>query len=1843
MIRNKKSGKVFLLVIGVFLMSFFVSALTISDVEITEVTGTSAKISWGTDVSSNAYLSYGSDKDNLETVSDAQEKKVHSFTINNLVLGTVYYFKVESGDVVDDNSGELYLFMTLPPDESAPEIFVEFPEKVAGSSYDISGSTEGRAEVSLKVNGNFVRSTVAAEGGNFVFTGVLLEGNAPNLIELSATDDAGNKGVISGTVFADVSKPVITINELPKVIPEGVLQLKADISERVTIEIFVNDESVAQLEGDKIDQEIKLTEGKNKIRIFVVDSAGWETVEELILGSDTLAPKVSFELSNGNEYYEGRAETSILGETEPGATLYLYVFSSASERNLDFNRALASVEADEEGKFSFSEVSFPPPPFSSLEVLKPREVPAGLQDVLTSPTDVLARDQRKTYKIYVIAEDSTGKTDYAERSVHVNSCSSGEFAFSIESLPEFQAPFRLTPALMEDGRETVQAVFNMTYRGGAIGTYDASRNQFSQPYQIVGNPTFTKACTRETAESDEYSLGCKLLQNRLDVQPNLDKTAFYVTSTLLRASDFIEKEDNVWDDLDKRRLKFPIKVQVNYQERLPNGAFGTPKTQVFCQELTYFVDVPVDSSDLVPDFLADEGVATLNYTINQIENVKQYLETAMLVTGVGCVGSFLTKMTTRFYRIFISNYEHYTSAFVAVGGDKKDKVCPDDVGQQELILKDTHKKWENLGEIENPDGTIRSFPQGFDIEKESLDTKCPQTASAWSLEEFFDQAYRFTCDRFLCRSVPAGWTAKATELQVKDVKQNQLQCTATANCANSLTKTENCQEFIKKSPLNNEVVYDIRNEGAITCWKDKDGTLYRSCREDVDANCNQEELSKKQLSKFVPIFRLQDIKGKPEVIAKNPGNGDNICVAVDQNCDTRCTVKTNGKYISVPEKAKGGVSYRTDTTQGSGGCFLEVAEGSSVTLRDFDGQEMKGNMLQAGYTRDCYIDDSAPEVKTYQCVCQEKEDKTAIKGTSRQALKADGNNQEEWSYRQASIYRESSGTKGTYYPPWRYYAGRDFSGAFGLDYGLDNAITDITKESTTRVDPHNQYFGAFQSMCLTTINANLNMLQSTLIGLQKCIVEAKHNEVLDAGFCKSLFSQYICGLVYKGISYLGGQCSPLSVKDITEDYSDDTGAGVAAFFGSAFKAVPGAIDSSVKEVNDDYGNAQFKEFFSAGAQGFSESICLAAFGYDFPMGMDFIRDAAYAASTKVDVIFPIASRELTTFDPIKGVAVHNYDLGGVVFPGCKIRGYRTELKCIGFAEQNKPGVDCSQQSCDCLNINAQQESLLGERTRIVEGGSSFGDVTQHQMFDLPIESPQRVSSNFRYDHVLFNVMLDPNEDPENCFEEGYRTDNGGVFYFPIRDNSPPGILQCTARPETGKFVCPEIGSLFGGGQTYFEFPFLQCFSKVREEFVDCDSPNLFILGDEIIIKPHINLGNGAACLQIKDHSGRINRPLAVLPENWNGPYNKQISLGRVTADMIGAAGYGSFVKKSTSAPGCQVPNIINPAQVSGSSDLSFRFELINGEFKLTATGAGVRQKLDANSPDEYKINAGVLELNGDDTLTAEQINKAEFFVGALNFNNVLASATPNVGNTGVCEYSLSKSSGSSASSRPISLTVELLQPNSAGNCVDSRQLVPRSSLGENRFDTVIRVQNEYLEEAFATDMKVEFDNNNYALVIEKADAVLQKKQSTLADVFAVYYTAVSLVKMDGMTLRQGEMRSILALFFERDFTGQMLEAYPSQITATPEYQKILQYMCQIDKNLNGGTNSNQKRVNDCKVVATGAKTLCETDAKYVNTHSCQDTKTRSGGKNNCVANQCSNTILQSRGISNAPDWMCCPN
>ncbi|MDP3698221.1 MAG: hypothetical protein Q8R47_01400 [Nanoarchaeota archaeon] len=1811
---KKRMWKVLvLLVIILFLNLPIVSALEISNVRVNVVSSTEAEVLWETDEPANSLVNYGASQQNLNPVGDASNVLEHSVQLTPLMPNTTYYYKVQSGSVVDDNTGSLHSFGTPAPDTTPPELKAEIPTAVAGNNLDVSGTAEPGAIVRAYVNGAQLQSTTAV-GGSFTLAAIPLSSNVESTVKIEAVDAAGNSASVEGKVFADTSKPKLKLAPLPEVTGNKKITLSGTISEASSYEVLMDNQSVAKGGGTTLKADVSLEEGENTILIVIKDAAGWVTEEAVTIISDTKAPTIEFDFAKGKEYYQGNAETDISGTTEPGAKVFLYIFRPLThDFTPAFNKAWEEVTADENGVFTFSEVNFERPPVS-LKDLAPKEVPQGLQQESIFRIEQVQAAQKFTYHVYLIAEDRSGKAGYAKKQATINTCYSSDFAFDVQSLARFQAPLRLNPTLLDDGRESATAVFNLSYRGSGVSTQN--QNAFE-----ISSVRFEKACTQGMLEDENTKIGCNIFPATPQLTPNAQKSAWYITAPLFTTEKFSEKKSDFWDEFSKRQIVFPLKITVSYRENLGGGKMSDLKTQVSCQDLSYFIDIPVESKNLLPDFIAEEGLDAIEFTIDKIDIVLPYLEKAILVTGVAWIASFLGRLATRYTRIVSSKLEVYFSK-----AKPKEEQCPGD--QEKYYLESEIMHWQEL----NAAGLLdaRGLRGDWTDRSKSLDTLCPTTTGLWKAEGVLDQAYRWSGDRVLCRTVPAGWTASKEKHEIDTVVTSQNQCTASSRGV-PLKKIENCQGKIEENTNianPNAKAARLVAKGEFTCYQYGSFLYY----------ANQNSATKLQNGGFLvrlervhdfglSIEQVQLYAGAGDLMAYQPPGSDDYIIAQDISCQQACSNSARPGYRPYVEKGVKSIPMSKNGqvgTSGSYGCFRETVDNNGkivpvgVAGLDKQAQGIGTKQFSAGYTNDCFIDYqpgatlgsgvnaeelakttcnvhddckafpgalclsgvcSAPPSNSItpkgsgdgatgllQCVCtfDEKEIKT-YPGV-RTAAKEQNGVAEEWSYHQYRVFEESNKKFGTYYPEWRYYGGRDFSSAFGADYVLDYLNEN---KQVHQVSPNTQFLGAYQTMCLSRIRAHLITLKSILEGLRNCIQEAKVTGLRDAGVCKTIFTQQVCGLVYKAIAYFTNQCSPYSFSDENKGALEGIGVVTEATFGS----IGTAMQSSIDDVQSDYGNAQLNQYFAGGAEGLTQSMCLAAFGYDWPLGADFILDAAYAVPGKSTVHVIPAHRELSTFDPSTGNAVYNYEVGAMILPGCRIQSYDVYLKCIGPEDTvaNRPGIQCGEQGCDCQYATQADSALQGDKIRHLDGGRGL-DLAQNSFVSVPIPSPQRVNKPFRYDHVVVELRLAQGFSADTCFDEGYKD---GKFYFPIVDVSPPGIGLCQIDTFTGKYHCPDIVSMFGGGEgAYLQDPYLSCFDTDTQSWVPCTTPNLFTKNEEIKVRANAVSDGKKYCVKMSS-TGLPNQDVQLrqLPVGVPGTFPVEMSLGTVLPNLF--TGATTTVVLSGGDKSCESNlKLVNlPSTTVGTETLKFVYQKLDVADTYRVV---VPQGVSVVAQDGYSADPtnALLKRDNRAELSSSEIRAATFDYKGLRFSNVIGA--PGSGNS--CEYQVRQAAGQQFAQyeKSISVTAQLLLPDAVGNCYNAQQPVKTGPGQKAQHTQQITLRLEPLVSVVASKMHRDFINQNYASVIGTAEGIVNRGVADMEFVVGLYYLAAAKIaqsqknNVDWKVAFKDEVCYWSDLFTNpKKKDGQTLP-YPAEVANSAEYKKVEKYFEEISNSAQCG-------------------------------------------------------------------------
>lgn len=206
---------------GVFLLNmrqvFRIGASAGSEpknIRISNITDTSATISWTTDKETANFISWGTSQGSLNQINKEDQNDVkfstHSITISGLQASTNYFYKINSDGNNFDNGGIPWQFTTGPNIGQA-----QASTLISGSVINASGKPVDRALVYINVGG-YLASTLTSVGGNFVLqlgsirttdmSSYLKIDPNQTLLQISILSSAD--GVSSAQIFSGAAKSI---------------------------------------------------------------------------------------------------------------------------------------------------------------------------------------------------------------------------------------------------------------------------------------------------------------------------------------------------------------------------------------------------------------------------------------------------------------------------------------------------------------------------------------------------------------------------------------------------------------------------------------------------------------------------------------------------------------------------------------------------------------------------------------------------------------------------------------------------------------------------------------------------------------------------------------------------------------------------------------------------------------------------------------------------------------------------------------------------------------------------------------------------------------------------------------------------------------------------------------------------------------------------------------------------------------------------------------------------------------------------------------------------------------------------------------------------------------------------------------------------------------------------------------------------------------------------------------------------------------------------------------------------------------------------------------------------
>ena len=1178
------------------------------------------------------------------------------------------------------------------------------------------------------------------------FTDIRVNANSTYEYRIAAADQSGNIGELSD-VLVVVSLPEGRTDR------RGWDEISQDTSQQPPIETLnVTDEFNVTLRLDR--------DGTYVLRLKVTDRAENTVDIENAIKLDTTLPEIEeLEPNDGAFIYENVADdVDITGKTKPNATLTLFVNRSIFEVR---DKDTYTTKADGDGDFKFRNVDLT------------RMFSGSLEPVQVSPSDLgslyqgeLQRTARKA-KATIEVTDLQGRKATKELRYQIGNCWSGNLTWDVTPLTQYQSPSLLSTERLAAGTETIYFYINFSYYG--IG---------ADPK--IESVSISQACDDLVKNDPRYNVSCRIMSSSCTTQSNADKTTWYIACPLRAYEEmntWLKGDWNNFFNAIKSEMVFPFRLRVRYSHVV--GGTRHIETQTMCQPVGYAVDnTKINFKDVLPDWLLYDTVDFLNSTIHDIDTVQEKVSDVLRITGISCIGSFAGRFAVQVYRRTICRVEEAVQVVNGVAVKISSSTTPVQIDAECSV-----------------DGKREKLKPQNELSNDCLAKYYPSCSKAWDIESKMYTLYRALCDRVFCHTTPSRWTESEASTTITTKLEDANTCSPEKSITGLSLRAQRCGDMpvyesliaIKTNFNKDDTCFELRE----TRGSNVISTIFVLLkRNPIDSQGTVFEMVKLTDSGLTtesqPVIKIND----NTYITNRPQTCSELCIGPGAQAAEKFVLEEG-----IPNLVK------VDTKEGTAiyaGCFNTVGTQAVIgkpKIKIGDVVIENPEIVAKGYTKDCFInpDNFKQDDILNECFCISKQGEAQENYYTPQdfGLGSGQYDQMPWIYR---YFREKwkAPSEATEYDPNRYIKGRDQTACFGQNNFL-------YKNELVTIDPFKQHTSAFQCGCISGINNRLLLIKNLMTSLQSCLIEVRETGSSDSGACKEIFSQFVCSLAWRAVSFFQDGC----VNGQQANFFEKSDNQLAKYASAGLKGFGESINSLQSEFTEDYGNTQFSNLIAMGEETAIHKICLAAFGYDFPFDVQDALDVAYATPYATLVQAIEARREYLTYDPKLSQSKYEYRAGWIINPGCDMDDYDVELACITRNELDKyTGTDCSKQddpkgvNCDCLNLDKERTVRYYDGRGIKQ--SVLENIGTNDIRDLMITSP------YRYDHLKFTLRPDrgigrrgagiPTELRAQCFSDGHED---GVFYFPIEDRTVTDIASCFVDQTTGSFSCPE-GALFFG-------------------------------------------------------------------------------------------------------------------------------------------------------------------------------------------------------------------------------------------------------------------------------------------------------------------------------------------------------------------------------------------------------------------------------------------------------------
>ncbi|MBN2421237.1 fibronectin type III domain-containing protein [Candidatus Woesearchaeota archaeon] len=741
-------------------------AMNLRDITVSDVSDRYAIINWQTDNAGDSSVVFGQDESSLSVKSSSVMTENHSVMLSPLIPGTDYIFNVSSRNGTDFAISTADTFTTLTSDNAPPFIGVELPEYAGSTTIPMTVYTEPNSQVYIYVNDTLQEyDNSSMSDGTAYFNSVRLISSSakitPNIVRFVAIDPSGNRNEITKTVNVDTSPPDITFDsQVPTAIKTQSLTVSGNSDEPAKMNIYVD-----RILSTSVDIEspwtatINFPEQKRySLEFIAVDRAG----NEFSLAQSILVDTTDFffepigAYSTIDDVVRGLSPAYIATQTIRGKTnkadatvvLLLNDFDGTKLNEIegDLSKAVATGDPSR----------FPTTLFELLGINQASGTLTTSSFTTNKPVVYVTKTDENGYftqkieltKQFSLTSKEAESIGYSEGDTWKNTVQ----IFAVDLVGNSRKSAQIPVYMSRCGGPGYFEISSPVPQPASIPEpmLKAGAGQFGLDFDIKWNgPSAKEDVTIIRAEILAQEISEEDRRGRYNLTMNRDNPLFN-QGAVQKFPEVPDKETNKWfafitlnkftgdftnptkESAYTPELEFPLKIQIEYSYKLPNGQSSGRQVQYKCVNLK--IDVDLEATDYLNEagvnkFL-DKTIAFLDNRINDIDDIMKVTTPLQEYAVYGCaIGLGLS---------FLNNLI-FTQGFACRGRNLK----------QDLINGDINIEYKN-GKAECKEVEGKTTTQMMSC--------CRATLRSMSFANKID----YICDRIFCPSVPTLTKHKLT-------------------------------------------------------------------------------------------------------------------------------------------------------------------------------------------------------------------------------------------------------------------------------------------------------------------------------------------------------------------------------------------------------------------------------------------------------------------------------------------------------------------------------------------------------------------------------------------------------------------------------------------------------------------------------------------------------------------------------------------------------------------------------------------------------------------------------------------------------------------------------------------------------------------------------------------------------------------------------------------------------------------------------------------------------------------------------------------------------------------------